>query len=116
MDESPYGGLKPVRSIRWREPVLTSASPAIWCLAGNESNRGLEFELGAWFEGSGGFPLVLALSQLMEHGVGPFGSADLHRAAIQLIGRVVSLRSRAALASLAGSLRRRGPVFISSRY
>src|SRR5664279_5156777 len=42
------------------------------------SNRRLEFELGAWFEGSCGFALVLALSQMMEHGLGPFGSADLH--------------------------------------
>jgi hypothetical protein len=38
----------------------------------------LEFELGAWFEGSCGFALVLALSQMMEHGLGPFGGADLH--------------------------------------
>jgi hypothetical protein len=41
-------------------------------------NRRLEFELGAWFEGSCGFALVLALSQMMEHGLGPFGGADLH--------------------------------------
>jgi hypothetical protein len=64
---------------------------------------GLEFELGAWFEGDCGFALVLALSQMREHGLGPFGRADLHRAAIHLIGRVVSLRSRAALASLPGA-------------
>jgi hypothetical protein len=38
----------------------------------------LEFELGAWFEGSCGFALVLALSQMMGHGLGPFGGADLH--------------------------------------
>jgi hypothetical protein len=38
----------------------------------------LEFELGVWFEGSCGFALVLALSQMMEHGLGPFGGADLH--------------------------------------
>jgi hypothetical protein len=38
----------------------------------------LEFELGAWFEGACGFALVLALSQMMEHGLGPFGRADLH--------------------------------------
>jgi hypothetical protein len=44
----------------------------------NGSNRRLEFELGAWFEGSCGFALVLALSQMMEHGLGPFGRADLH--------------------------------------
>src|ERR1039457_3152373 len=42
------------------------------------SNRRLEFELGAGFEGSCGFALVLALSQMMEHGLGPFGRADLH--------------------------------------
>jgi hypothetical protein len=38
----------------------------------------LEFELGAWFEGACGSALVLALSQMMEHGLGPFGRADLH--------------------------------------
>jgi hypothetical protein len=38
----------------------------------------LEFELGAWFEGSCGLALVLALSQMREHGPGPFGRADLH--------------------------------------
>jgi hypothetical protein len=37
----------------------------------------LEFELGAWFEGSCGLALVLALSQMREHGLGPFGRADL---------------------------------------
>src|SRR5664280_1597207 len=47
-------------------------------LCGKGSNRRLEFELGAWFEGSWGFALVLALSQMMEHGLGPFGRADLH--------------------------------------
>ena len=41
-------------------------------------NRRLEFDLGARFEGSCGFALVLALSQMMEHGLGPFGRADLH--------------------------------------
>jgi hypothetical protein len=38
----------------------------------------LEFELGAWFEGSCGFALVLALSQMWEPGLGPFDRADLH--------------------------------------
>ena len=42
------------------------------------SNRRLEFELGAWLEGACGFALVLALSQMREHGLGPFGRADLH--------------------------------------
>ena len=42
------------------------------------SNRRLEFELGAGFEGAGGFALVLALSQMKEHGLGPFERADLH--------------------------------------
>jgi hypothetical protein len=42
------------------------------------ANRRLEFELGAWFEGFCGFALVLALSQMREHGLGPFGRADLH--------------------------------------
>jgi hypothetical protein len=38
----------------------------------------LEFDLGAGFEGACGFALVLALSQMMEHGLGPSGRADLH--------------------------------------
>jgi hypothetical protein len=38
----------------------------------------LEFELGTWFDGSCGIALVLALSQMKEHGLGPFGRADLH--------------------------------------
>ena len=38
----------------------------------------MEYELGAWFEGACGFALVLALSQMREHGLGPFGRADLH--------------------------------------
>src|ERR1039458_5197794 len=46
------------------------------------SNRRLEFELGAGFEGSCGFALVLALSQMMEHGLGPFGRADLDRKSV----------------------------------
>src|ERR1035437_4026927 len=41
-------------------------------------NRRLEFELGAGFEGACRFALVLALSQMREHGLGPFGRADLH--------------------------------------
>jgi len=41
-------------------------------------SRRLEFELGAWFEDSCGFALVLALSQMREHGLGPFGRAGLH--------------------------------------
>jgi hypothetical protein len=41
-------------------------------------NRRLEFELGAGFEGACGFALVLALSQMREHGLGFFGRADLH--------------------------------------
>jgi hypothetical protein len=40
-------------------------------------HRRLEFELGAWFEGSCRFALVLALSQMREHGLGPFSRADL---------------------------------------
>jgi hypothetical protein len=43
-----------------------------------KGGRRLEFELGTWFEGSCGFALVLALSQMMEHGLGPFGRAALH--------------------------------------
>ena len=45
---------------------------------GKGLNRRLEFEPGAWFEGSCGLTLVLALSQMREHGLGPFGRADLH--------------------------------------
>jgi hypothetical protein len=41
---------------------------ASWLLNAG-SNRRLEFELGAWFEGFCGFALVLALSQMMEHGL-----------------------------------------------
>ncbi len=41
-------------------------------------NHRWEFELGAWFEGFCGFALVLALSQMSEHGLGPFGGADPH--------------------------------------
>ena len=44
---------------------------------GKGLNRRLEFEPGAWFEGSCGLTLVLALSQMREHGLGPFGRADL---------------------------------------
>ena len=42
------------------------------------ANRRLEFELGAWFEGFCGFALVLALSQMREHGLGLFGRDDPH--------------------------------------
>jgi len=38
----------------------------------------LKFELGEWFERACGFALVLALSQMKEDGLGPFGRADLH--------------------------------------
>src|ERR1035437_6029256 len=48
------------------------------CGQGKGSNRRLEFELGAGFEGACVFALVLALSQMKEHGLGPFGRADLH--------------------------------------
>ena len=44
----------------------------------HRENRRLEFELGAGFKGSCGLALVLALSQMREHGLGPFGRADLH--------------------------------------
>ena len=40
--------------------------------------RRLEFDLGAGFDGACGFALVLALSQVREPGLGPFGGADLH--------------------------------------
>jgi hypothetical protein len=63
----------------------------------------LKFKLGAWFEGFCGLALVLALSQMIEHGIGPFGRADLHLRRNPLGGRVVSLRSRAVMASLAGA-------------
>src|ERR1039458_2467475 len=48
------------------------------CTAAPGENRRLELELGARFEGSCGFALVLAPSQMREHGLGPFGRADLH--------------------------------------
>jgi hypothetical protein len=38
----------------------------------------LKLELGAGFEGFCGLALILALSQMLEHGLGPFGRADLH--------------------------------------
>ena len=44
----------------------------------NESNRRLEFELHAGFEDACGLALVLALSQMREHGLGPFGGGELH--------------------------------------
>src|ERR1035437_9452485 len=50
---------------------------ASWLL-NTGSKRRSEFELGARFEGSCGLALVLALSQMREHGLGPFGRADLH--------------------------------------
>jgi hypothetical protein len=37
----------------------------------------LEFELGAGFDGACGLALDLALGQMMKHGLGPFGRADL---------------------------------------
>ena len=59
------------------ETVRNKKTPeGAWTSAG--SNRRLEFELGAGFEGACGFALVLALSQMREHGLGPFGRADLH--------------------------------------
>ena len=67
------------------------------------SNRRLEFELGAWSEGACGFALVLALSQMMGTDLAPLAVPICTRASIHLIGRVVSLRSRAALARLPGS-------------
>src|ERR1039458_9991200 len=48
------------------------------CTAAPGENRRLELELGARFEGSCGFALVLAPSQMREHGLGPCGRADLH--------------------------------------
>jgi hypothetical protein len=48
------------------------------CTAAPGENRRLELELGAGFEGSCGCALVLAPSQMREHGLGPFGHAGLH--------------------------------------
>jgi hypothetical protein len=48
------------------------------CTAAPGENRGLELDLGAGFEGSCGFALVLAPSQMKGHGLGPFGRADPH--------------------------------------
>jgi hypothetical protein len=64
----PHANLWRVPACPLRATVRPGATP----------NRRLEFELGAWFEGSCGFALVLALSQMREHGLGPFGRADLH--------------------------------------
>jgi hypothetical protein len=50
---------------------------SLYPFGGKGVNCRLEFELGAWFEGACGFALVLALSQMREHGLGPFGGADL---------------------------------------
>ena len=63
---------------------LAEEQRARWCIAGKKkktltgSARRLEFEMGAGSEGACGFALVLALSQMMEHGLGPFGRADMH--------------------------------------
>ena len=61
----------------WTPFTPVSAS---WLLAVKRErvNRRLEFEQGAWFEGFCDFALVSVLSQMMEHGLGPFGRADLH--------------------------------------
>ena len=42
------------------------------------ANRRSEFELCAWFVGPRGLTLVVAMSQLMQHGLGSFSRADLH--------------------------------------
>ena len=47
------------------------------CIAAPGENLKLKLELGAGFEGSCGFALVLAPSQMREHGLGLFGRADL---------------------------------------
>ena len=69
----------------------------------------MEFELGARFEGACGFALVLALNRLERTDLAPLAVPICTRTAIHLIGRVVSLRSQAAPASLPGSLRLRVP-------
>jgi hypothetical protein len=53
----------------------------------------LQFKLGAWFEGACGFALVLALSQKRQTDLAPLAEPICTRAAIHLIGRVISLRS-----------------------
>src|ERR1035441_534814 len=45
---------------------------------GKGSNRRLEFELCAWFKASRDAALVLAMGQMMEHGLGALGRANLH--------------------------------------
>jgi hypothetical protein len=57
------------RRIAW-EPGLDRATVRKYLA--RVSNRRLEFELGAGFEGFSGFALVLALSQMREHGLGSF--------------------------------------------
>ena len=62
--------------------MLSSNQVLVNYLAGPErgqteergQNRRLEFELGAWCEELCGFALVLALSQMMGHGLGPWRS------------------------------------------
>ena len=46
--------------------------------SGNGSNRRLEFELCASFGGAGRFALVVAMGQLMEHGLRAFGRTNVH--------------------------------------
>jgi len=42
------------------------------------SNRRLEFQLCAGFVGPRGFVLVLSTARAMEHGLSPFGRANLN--------------------------------------
>ena len=42
------------------------------------SNRSLEFKLGTGFVGARGFGLVGSTARPMEHGLSPFGRANLH--------------------------------------
>jgi hypothetical protein len=45
---------------------------------GKGVNRRLEFQLRAWFVSPRGFVLVLSTARALEHGLSPFGRANLN--------------------------------------
>ena len=88
------------------QPFL-KASEELQCAADGACSADAGAGIVGRVEGHADSILTGQVSQMMEHGLGPFGRVDLHPRAIHLIGWVVSLRGRAAMASLPGSLRRR---------
>jgi hypothetical protein len=70
-------GKEPVEVVFHRFVQIAGGDAVKGCEVIAGVNRRLEFELGAGFEGACGFALVLALSQMREHGRGSFGRADL---------------------------------------